>query len=202
MCPRSWTHWRARARMKAGLTRGRLGVGRGGKPSAHDQSADHRRHEDRIERGSPLLRPVDIAQMNPQGELVQGQSQPHTEHGREDLGPRTPRLHDEGEETRADQQPDAPHEMVQMKPAPGLHASRPPRHPWAADQPRARANEQKRDDKRNQQHKPDALPPTIEKVRGKLEPDRDQRTCTHRLAPGGTPAAPIQNGRISKQLTP
>ncbi len=120
----------------------------------HDQPGEHRGHHHRIQRRAALVGPVDVLQAHPQRELVQREARADAEPDRGQLPPRAGQLGGEGDEPAHQQQHDAPHQVVQVDAALGLHATRPPRH--RAGQPRAGADEAERAQE-GQQHQEGGL---------------------------------------------
>ena len=120
------------------------------------------KHKHRVKRGAPLLRPVDVFEVDPQRELVQRQARADAERSGEHLVPRRQRRERELEEAAGHHQADPPHEVVQVQAVLGLDAPRPPREFRAADHPCARADEQERQQERPEHDEARALPRVVE----------------------------------------
>src|SRR6478672_6278131 len=116
------------------------------------QGDEHDRDDRRVHRLASLVRPVDVLEVDPEGELVEGEPGADPEHRRGDLDPRRLRLVEREAQRAADQhQHDAEDEVVDVKPALGLNAAGPPRHLGTPHEAGARADEEERDEKRREQ---------------------------------------------------
>jgi hypothetical protein len=130
---------------------GRSGVDveRGG---AHQNQAHERGREHRgVDRDSALLRPVDVVEIHPEGELVDREAHAAAERGGADLIPGAGREAGEADSPGDHHQHDAEHEVMDVDAAFGDHASRPPRHPRAAHQSGREADEPERDQEPGEQ---------------------------------------------------
>src|SRR5947207_13248372 len=95
--------------------------------SQQDQPAQDERNHHGGKRGAALPSPVDVPQVDPECELVQGQTGSHAKNGRQDLVSWTARIEHEADEAGAEQQEDAPHKVVQVRTAVGDDTAGPPR---------------------------------------------------------------------------
>src|SRR4051812_9843286 len=123
---------------------------------ADDQAAaDDGRKDHGVDRVTALLRPVDVLQVEPERELVQGQAHPDPEEGGEDLDPRLARLEGEAEEPGNHHPHDSEHQVMDVEPArrdvPG------PPGDLGADHPGAEADECEGEQHAGQQDQPGAL---------------------------------------------
>ena len=140
-----------------------------GREAEDDETSEQRRDHDGVERGPPLLGPVDVFEVDPQRELIEGESRTDAEERREDVVPGTVRLEGEAEESRAQQEHDPPDEVMDVQAALRLDAPGPPGHAGAADQAGARANEEEGREEGRQQHEAGALAGFVEEVLGDLD---------------------------------
>src|SRR5262249_504321 len=121
-----------------------------------------------------FLRPVNVLQTDPQRELVKRETDPDAKRDCDDVPPRGPERHREGQETGKHHQADAPHQMMDVHAAP-LNPPRPPANP--PRQPRAGSNRKKRNQERGkyQERRPRPRPRTMAE-----QIDADERGDQHR----------------------
>ncbi len=117
----------------------------------------------------PSCGPVDVFEAHPEGELVERESGADAEEGGEDLVPGTAGFESEAEKAGAEDQHDAPDEVMDVQPALGFDAAGPPGHAGTADQASAGADEEERREERPQHHEPGALARFVEEVPGDFE---------------------------------
>jgi hypothetical protein len=85
-------------------------------------------NDDRVNRGAPLLGPVDVLEVQPQRELVECERRADAEADRRELPPRRPQVARERQKARQEQEGNSPHEMVDVQATLGFEVARPPRN--------------------------------------------------------------------------
>src|SRR5215207_3372772 len=111
--------------------------------SEAEQRQQHQRRRDHrgVDRAAPLLRPVDVVEVDPEGELVDRQAGADPEGEGADLGPGTVAEGGEAAGARDHHRHDPEDEVVEVDAAVADDAAGPPGDLRAAHQPRAHANE-------------------------------------------------------------
>jgi hypothetical protein len=107
------------------------------------------RDHDRVDRPPPLLGPVDVLEVEPEGELVEGQAGADPEEDGDDLPPRVARMDRDADVPAGQQQQDPPDEMVDVRP-PHLDVAGPPAH-LRLDHVGARPDEPEREQERDEE---------------------------------------------------
>src|SRR5262249_1251803 len=103
----------------------------------HQRGGDHQR----VYRTPPLARPVDVFEVHPEGELADRQPDPDPEQQRADLHPGAVAAAEEADRAGDDHRHDPEHEVVDVDAALAFDVARPPGDRFAADDPRAHADE-------------------------------------------------------------
>src|SRR3954447_20819080 len=119
----------------------RSGVeGEGAEAEQHQQHPGPGDHG-RVDRAAPLLGPVDVFEVDPEGELVDRQAGADPEGEGADLGVGALAEGEEAERSGGHHRHDPEDEVVDVDAAVADHAARPPGHLRAPHQPRAHADE-------------------------------------------------------------
>src|SRR3954452_582386 len=103
-----------------------------------------------VDRRAALLRPIHVVEVDPQGELVDGEAGTNPEQRRAYLEPRALVEERETERPGPEHQADAPDQVVKVHAAVAHDASRPPRHPRTAAEPGAHPDEAERQEEGDQ----------------------------------------------------
>src|SRR3954471_12523466 len=98
-----------------------------------------------------------VVEVDPESELVDREARADPEQRRADLESGALVEERKPERPGTEHQADAPDEVVEMHPAVADHASRPPGHAGTAAEPRAHADETKRDEEADE-HEEESLP--------------------------------------------
>jgi hypothetical protein len=122
-------------------------LGRGAGVEAEGREAEQDQHHARggdhrgVDRAAPLLGPVDVVEVDPEGELVDREAGADAEGEGADLGPRAVAERGEAQRARGHHRHDPEDEVVQVDAALADHASRPPGDSGTAHQAGAHPDE-------------------------------------------------------------
>ena len=129
------------------------------RPDSEEHEGHGKRRDDRgVDRAATLLRPVDVVEVHPQGELIDGQPDADSEGQSAELEPRTHREQGETQGSGDHHRDDAENEVMEVHAALADDAARPPRDLRAAHQSRADPDEDERPEKADEDQEQSLTP--------------------------------------------